>query len=131
MQLRDLLDSEYSHNGHGPRHYNCWGLVRAGLTGLFGVPCLPEFGHIQPDDKAALTAAWSQIKAGWRQCTPAPGAMACWYEGAALVHVGLVIERAGRVLVLHINEGTGPVQTPLRQAARLAQRIEFWRWEGA
>lgn len=130
MQLQDLLDSTYSHHGMGQGQFNCWGLVRAGLHGLFGKPLLPEFGAVHPDDKAALTSAWVSISNVFEECGAEIGAMACCFEGDVLVHVGLVIERRGQLWILHTAEGAGPLQTPLRHAGLMAQRVRYYRYVG-
>lgn len=128
MKLTDLLNSTYSYDGMGPRQFNCWGLVRAGLHGLFGIPLLPAYGDIHPHNKVALTRAWGEVGKAFEPCGAEPGAMACFFEGDVLEHIGLVIERRAELWVLHTNETTGPVQTPVRHAARLAQRVRYYRY---
>ncbi len=130
MHLQDLLNSTYGHYGMGPREFNCWGLVRAGLHGLFGVALLPAFGEIHPDNKAGMTGAWRSIRGRFEECQPEAGAMACCYEGNVLMHVGLVIKRRGQLWMLHTVEGSGPVQTAIRHAALLAQRVRYYRYVG-
>ncbi|WP_375058425.1 hypothetical protein [Zobellella sp. DQSA1] len=109
MSIARYLQSRYRDGGRGPWVYDCWGLVRAGRHELYGLPLLPSYGAIDPDDKPGLTrAARAVMRAGFRPVAPAPGAIATCWRGRLCLHVGLVIEIEGRLEALETNRSTGP-----------------------
>lgn len=132
MDLRELLAATYSDYGMGPRDFNCWGLVRAGLHHLFGAPLLPEFGAIHPANHGELHQAFTQVVPAFAPLqAPEAGAVACFFELGVLVHIGVVIERDGALYVLHINAGAGVMQTPVGRVGLLAQVVSYYRYRGA
>lgn len=131
MDLSALLSANYTDYGMGPHEFNCWGLVRAGLHHLFGVPLLPAFGAIHPANHGELHEAFTHVVPAFRPCEPEAGAVACFFELGVLVHIGLVIERRAALYVLHINAGAGVMQTPVQRAGLLAQAVRYYRYTGA
>lgn len=131
MDLRELLRATYSDYGMGPREFNCWGLVRAGLHHLFGVPLLPAFGAIHPASHGELHQAFTSVVPAFMPLQePEAGAVACFFELGVLVHIGLVIERHAALYVLHINAGAGVMQTQVGRAGLLAQVVRYYRYMG-
>jgi cell wall-associated NlpC family hydrolase len=106
--LSDWLRIPYLAHGRDLSGCDCWGLARLARHALRG-DWLPSHGAIDPDDKAAMTeVAGQMVGAGFRECSPRPGALAAIWRGQLCLHVAIVIEAEGRLAVLETNRATGP-----------------------
>lgn len=122
------LGVPYVKYGRAMAGADCWGLVRMARHELFGLPLLPEFGAICPDDKPALTVACEDVRqqGGFLPCEPTPGAIATAWRGALCIHVGLIVEADGRLWVLETNEKGGPCLTPITKFEARYTRVIYY-----
>ena len=113
--INKYLQTRYVKGGRGPVDFDCWGIVRLARHELFGLPLLPSFDGISPDDKPALTKACLAVRdsKGFEPVLPQDGAIATAWRARLCVHVGLVVEADSRLWVLETDEATGPCLTDL------------------
>lgn len=109
------LDTRYVKYGRGPVDLDCWGIVRLARHELFGLPMLPSYADVSPDDKQGLTHACNQVRieGGFVPVVAKPASIATAWRASLCVHVGLVVEADGRLWILETDEKTGPCLTPL------------------
>lgn len=115
----------YRDGGRGPVEVDCWGLARLVRHEAFGLPLLPAFAGVDPNDKPTASAAFAQALADLRPTAAAPGAVALCWAGSLAIHCGVVVEVDGRLGVLEADEGIGVRWSPLRRFTRLYTRVEF------
>lgn len=121
------LTKRYVDGGRGPDVYDCWGLVREARARYCGMRLLPEFGSLRNTDPRAFTKAYTSEASQMELCEPEHGAIAAVLHGKVCVHVGLVLERDGRLWVLEINPVRGPRILPLKAWARDHLSVTFHR----
>lgn len=122
------LDTRYVKYGRGPVDFDCWGIVRQARHEMFGLPMLPGYTEISPDDKKGLTEACNQVRidGGFKPVMARPGAIATAWRASLCVHVGLVVEGDGRLWVLETDEPTGPCLTPLSKFESRYTRVIYY-----
>lgn len=111
--LDRFLATRYVKYGRHGGDLDCYGLVRLARHELFGLPLLPLFGDIAPEDKQGLTAACKDVSKGFSPTMANPAAIATAWRGKLCMHVGLVVEADERLWVLETNEISGPCLTPI------------------
>lgn len=116
----------YVPGGRGPIDVDCYGLARMVRHELFGLPLLPSYSAIHPDDKPSATTAFGEVVAPLVQGEPKPGALALCWAGSLAIHCGVCVELDGRLGVLEADERRGIRWHPLRQFRRLFSRVEFY-----
>lgn len=128
MTIDDFLRTRYVPFGRVAPELDCWGLVRLARVALFGRPMLPSYSETDPDDKAGLTVAASEVRGqgGFKEVQPKPGAIATGWRARLCVHVGLVVEAEGRLWVLETDVGTGPVLTKINAFEARYTRVVFY-----
>ncbi|MGO3714207.1 hypothetical protein [Alcaligenes aquatilis] len=89
---------------------------------------LPSYSETDPDDKAGLTMAASEVReqGGFVEVQRRPGAIATGWRARLCVHVGLVVEADGRLWVLETDVGTGPVLTKINAFEARYTRVVFY-----
>lgn len=123
--IERYLSTAYADGGRGPRVYDCWGLVRAVRHELFGLPLLPSYGAISPDDKRALTEACNAEAVNFAEGPPVPGAIVTAWRGRLCVHVGVCVVLDGRPGVLDTGRATGPRWQPVNVFRRQFLKVVF------
>lgn len=98
---------KYLDGGRGPVNYDCWGLVREARHKHCGMRLLPSWGEIRNTMPKAFTKAYKEEAATMHECAPEHGAIAAVFIGSVCVHVGLVVDVAGRLMVLEVNPKKG------------------------
>lgn len=128
MTIDDFLRTRYVPFGRTVPELDCWGLVRLARASLFGRPMLPSYSENDPDDKAGLTMAASEVQeqGGFREVPPSPGAIATGWRARLCVHVGLVVEADGRLWVLETDTGAGPTLTKINAFEVRYTRVIFY-----
>lgn len=102
--INRYLTAIYEDGGRELPRIDCWGLTILARQELFGLPMLSSFGEVRHTNQRAFQRAYrEQVAAALEECQPFPGAIAAAMHGDLCVHVGLVIEREGRLQVLEIN----------------------------
>lgn len=105
--IERYLTATYEDGGRALPCIDCWGLTILARHEMFGLPMLSSFGEVRHSNPRAFQRAYhSQVQAALEECRPFPGAIAAALHGDLCVHVGLVVEREGRLQVLEINPGT-------------------------
>lgn len=128
--INEYMACPYVAYARGPESYDCWGLVRQVLSDRFGVPVLASFGQIDPDDKAGMTQGFKEVVRAFELAAPQPGSVAACFHGEWLVHVGVCVEDAGALKVLHTSRRFGPSLDSVRVFQRLSSRVVFYRYGG-
>lgn len=128
MTIDDFLQTRYVPFGRAAPELDCWGLVRLARVSLFGRLLLPSHVGINPQDKAALTAAAQAVReqGGFQEVQARPGAIAAAWRARLCVHVGLVVEADGRLWVLETDAGTGPTLTRINIFETRYTRVIFY-----
>lgn len=128
MTIDDFLRTRYVPFGRKPPELDCWGLVRLARASLFGRAMLPSYSETDPDDKAGLTKAASEVRVqgGFVEVQPRPGAIATGWRARLCVHVGLIVEADGRLWVLETDAGTGPTLTKINAFEARYTRVVFY-----
>lgn len=123
-----FLKTRYLRGGRGPVEYDCYGLVRHARTELFGRSLLPLLSDVLPGDARAITNAHAQVYASgeFRESPVRPGAIAEGWVASLCVHVGIVVEVDGRLMVLETDEPTGPCLTPINRFKTRFTRVLFF-----
>lgn len=125
--MNRYLTTAYAPGGRGPDAFDCWGLVRDARHELLGRPLLPSHGAISPADKRGLTRACGEVvDQHLHECLPRAGAIAAGWSGRVCVHVGLLIDVDGRLLVLETDEPTGPCLTRPYQFESRYTRVTYY-----
>lgn len=125
--IERYLQSSYKEGGRGPMEFDCWGLVRLARHQLYGLPLLPSFGAICPDDKNSLTrAAQHTISQHLQPSRAMPGAIASCWRGRLCLHVGLVVVLDGRLGVLEIDKRISPHWQRLSDFESRHLRVEYY-----
>lgn len=105
--LKPYLAARYQPGGRGPAVFDCWGLVRAVRHEVFGLPLLPSWGEIDPDDKRRLTHACATEAKRFTPGAPAVASIATVWRGSLCIHVGIVVEINSRLAVLETGKRIG------------------------
>ena len=129
VSANDFLDVPYVDGGRDMSGLDCFGQLRLARHLLFDKPLLESFGHITnngcEDHYEPMTEVYHQLKAGYEQCEPRPGAIACCFRHGLLLHVGLVVEDNGLLKVLHTN-AAGPHLMKIKTFDRLSTDVRFF-----
>lgn len=128
MTIDDFLRTRYVQFGRTVPELDCWGLVRLVRVSLFGRAMLPSYSETDPDDKAGLTIAASEVReqGGFVGVQPRPGAIATGWRARLCVHVGIVVEADGRLWILETDAGTGPTLTKINAFEARYTRVVFY-----
>lgn len=128
MTIDDFLCTRYVPFGRAMPGLDCWGLVRLARVSLFGRSMLPSYSETDPDDKAGLTTAASEVReqGGFKEVEPRPGVIATGWRARLCVHVGLVVEADGRLWVLETDVDTGPTLTKINAFEARYTRVVFY-----
>jgi len=129
--INGYMSAVYEDGGRGPNAFDCWGLVRDVLHKYFDVPELLSYGCVCPDDKRSMNAGYKVVKTGFKACCAVPGAVACGYRSGCLVHVGVVVETASGLRVLHASRASGVSLVSLREFERLFLKVGFYCYGGS
>lgn len=129
--VNDYLAVPYRDGGRDCAGFDCWGLVRHVLHSHYGLPWLESFGHVSPDDKQHLTDSYQQVVPAFVPGACVPGAVACGFRGACLIHVGVVVNSGGQPMVLHTSRRHGPTLQSPRAFRRLFERTAFFEYSHA
>lgn len=106
--INDYLDGAvYVDGGRGPVNYDCWGLVREVRARHLGLSELPVYGELRNTDPLNFTRAYKREACKLRACKPEHGAIAAVIVGKVCMHVAVVIEVDGELLILEINPEKG------------------------
>lgn len=105
---------------------NCWDFVREFLIERLGVSVdhAPIY-DIHPDDKKAMTLAARGVAKNFDVCDPEHGAVACHYQGNAIIHVGVIDGN----MVRHTGRDTGTMKSTIAEFEGMAQRTEYRRYK--
>ncbi len=110
--------------------FDCWGMTRHRLHHHHGKPLFESFGHINPDNKTALTQAYQQIVNQFELCQPKPGAIACGFKFDNLIHMGTCELIDGQLLILHTSRKKGPSVVTINDFKRLFIEVKFYEYLG-
>lgn len=129
MPLDLYLGSRYVKGARGPDAFDCWGMTAAARAELFPDRApLPALSDVCHSDVRAITRAAESVPLQFRlrECQAAPGAIASAWRASLCVHVGLVIEADGRLVVLETDRPKGPCLTSLRTFTTRFSRVLFY-----
>ena len=126
--MNRYLQTRYVRGGRGPVEYDCWGLVRIARLELFGRRLLPILSEAKPGNPRAITNAVRTVSAdGFAELSkPRVGAIATAWRASLCVHVGLVVEADGRMMILETDAPTGPCLTPIKTFTARYTRVLFY-----
>lgn len=126
--IGQFLKTRYVRGGRGPVEYDCWGLVRSARCALFGRQELPALVDATPGNLRAITRAHGDVSAlhGFQVVPPRLGTIATAWMASLCVHVGLVVEADGRMLILETDEPTGPCLTSINRFQARYTRVLFY-----
>lgn len=125
-KLSPYLSTKYEDGGRGPVGHDCWSLTRIARHELYGLPLLPSYAGIHPDDKASLTSGClEEMRASLKPCEAKPGAIATAWRGKMCVHIGLCVDKDGRLSVLETNRHTGPRCIPIKRFERAHTKVVY------
>ena len=107
---------------------NCWGLARLFRHECYGLPLLPRSDGIVADDKAGLTQACGRVVADHLQeiAKPVAGALATSWRGKLCMHVAVVAELEGRMIILESTSGSGCRWMRLHDWERSQPRVKYY-----
>ncbi len=129
--MTDKFDSylsvPYVDGGRSMAGFDCWGLVRDMLHRHYQQPLLESFGHVSPDDKTNLTAAYKTVVPQFIECAPQDGCIAACFKRDLLLHVGVVVESNG-LQVYHTGRKHGPLKTSLNAFERLFFKVRYYAY---
>lgn len=126
--IGQYLRTRYVRGARGPAEFDCWGLVRSARFELFGRPWLPLLADAAPGNLRAITRAHSDVSAlhGFREVAPHPGVIATAWAASLCVHVGIVVQANGRLMILETDEPTGPCLTSINKFTARYTRALFY-----
>ena len=126
--MQRFLQTRYLRGGRGPVEYDCWGMVRDARASLFGGVLLPTLADAAPGNLRAITRAHGEVLAmhGFQVVPLRLGAIATAWMASLCVHVGLVVEADGRMLILETDEPTGPCLTSIHRFQARFARVLFY-----
>lgn len=125
--VEHYLAADYEDGARGPDRYDCWGLVREVRHERYGKRLLPSWGDVRNTMPREFTEAYRAEAAAMELCDPEPGAIACVFRGALMLHVGVVIEMEGRLEVLEINPKTGARRRRVQDFEAPYARVVYYR----
>ncbi|MNQ58060.1 hypothetical protein D3C85_722490 [compost metagenome] len=125
--INRYLCCQYVDGGRGPDVYDCWGLVRHVRHTELGMRELPSYGDLRNTSPRDFTRAYRTESALMEECEPEHGAIAAVMVGQVCVHVAVVIEYHGVLLILEINPTRGPRKMPLLRWQRDHLRVTYHR----
>jgi hypothetical protein len=105
--INNYLRCMYLDGGRGPNAYDCWGLVRHVRHFEMGFILLPSYGQLRNDNPKLFTRAYTEQSHLMVECEPEHGAIAAVLMGKICVHVAIVLEISGRLMILEINPERG------------------------
>lgn len=127
--INDYLAVPYVDGGRDCLGFDCWGLARHVLHHHYGVPWLASFGHVDPDDKPAMTKCYQHVVKTFAPGACVSGAVACGFIEDCLVHVGVVVNN-GHLRILHTSKQFGrPGLIMPRAFRRLFERTEYYEYQ--
>lgn len=112
--VNKYLSCRYVDGARGPREFDCWGLVRHVRAVELGLSELPSYGDLRNTNPKDFTRAYRTESAKMEACKPEHGAIASVMIGNICMHVAVVLELDGQLMVLEItNVGRSPRCIPL------------------
>lgn len=122
------LTATYVEGGRELPCLDCWGLVILARVELYGLPQLSNFGAVTRLTPVDMQRAYhAEVERALVESEPAPGAIAAAMRGALCVHVGLVVEKDGRLAVLDINPRCTPTIQRLADFEARYLRVIYYR----
>lgn len=122
------LTATYVEGGRAWPHVDCWGLVILARCELFGLPRLSDFGAVTRHTPVDMQRAYrAEVDRALVECRPGPGVIAAAMRGAVCIHVGLVVEKEGRLRVLEINPRSTPSLPLLEDFEARYLRVIYYR----
>jgi hypothetical protein len=125
--IEHYLRAEYEDGARGPDKYDCWGLCREVRHKHYGARLLPSWGDVRHDMPREFTQAYREEAQYMEQCVPEPGAIACVFRGALMLHVAAVIDLDGRLAVLEINPKAGARWRGVRDFEAPYAKVIYYR----
>lgn len=125
--IAGYLNSTYEGSGRGPDKYDCWGLVREARNVHMGLRLLPIFGDVHHDNPREVTRAYLDEARNMVSCEPESGAIAAVMRGIVCIHVALLVEYEGRLMVLETEPDSGPRFIPLDRWQRQYLSVKYWK----
>lgn len=126
--LQKYLSSTYKIGGRGPLEYDCWGMTREARVTLFDKPWFPDFLHIDDDTRVqAMTRESMRVvrMCDLKECAPRAGAVATAWRGRLCIHIGIVIDVDGSLLILETDR-PGPKLTNLHVFERRYTAVQYY-----
>lgn len=124
--LAPYLTTKYEDGGRGPIGHDCWSLTRIARHEIYGRALLPAYAGIHPDDKGGLTRGCAhEMSVSLQECVATPGAIATAWRGKMCIHIGLCVDKDGRLSVLETNRHTGPRCIPIKKFERSYSRVVY------
>lgn len=126
--IEKYLKTRYKRGGRGPVDFDCWGMTRAARTEVFSRLLLPVLEGAAPGNLRAITKAHDQVclMHGFHEVPARAGAIAEGWIASLCVHVGLVVEVDGRLMILETNEPNGPCITQINRFQAKYTRVLFF-----
>ncbi|MDO6406252.1 nitrite transporter [Pantoea phytobeneficialis] len=104
---------------------DCFGIVNE-IRRDIGFSEWPDFSGVTKDGNG-LDREARKLMLSLEKCEPCAGAGVACYSGAAVTHVGIVVEINGLLHVAECNPGTNVTFLPLSRFRRRFVKVEFWQ----
>ena len=125
--IQRYFTASYKEGGRGPKEFDCWGMTRAARHELYGLPLLPSYGAVDPDNKLELTrAAHHCFNNHIKKASPKPGSIVTCWRGKLCLHIALVVELNGRLGVFEIDKGISPHWQLLSDFESRFLKVEYY-----
>lgn len=111
--IEKYLSTTYEKGARGPKKYDCWGMARAVRHEVFGRALLPSLDDVTPGDMRSTTKGAESIHSGILAYDVGlrAGAVAQAHIGRLCVHVGVVVDVDGMLMILETDNPFGPTLT--------------------
>lgn len=111
--IEKYLKTTYRRGARGPNEYDCWGLVREVRHSAYGRALLPSLDGMVPGDMRSTTNGCKLAHeiVNSHVVPMRAGAVAEAWQGRLCVHVGVVVDVDGRLMILETDSPYGPTLT--------------------